>query len=298
MKLGFVGLGKMGFNMVENLLEHKHEVITFDLNADSVNNIAKKGAKAATSLKDLVGKLPTPKIVWVMVPAGKPVDATLKELTSLLSKGDIIIDGGNSYYKDSMRRGEELSKKGIFFFDCGTSGGLEGARRGACMMIGGDKKVFKKIEPIFKDMNVKNGYGWVGKTGAGHFVKMVHNGIEYGMMEAIGEGFEILDASGFDLDLKDVARIWSNGSVIRGWLMELAQSAYSKDPKLNKVSGEIADSGEGKWTVEAALDLKVPAPVITQALEQRYRSRESGPMSNRLVAALRDEFGGHGFKRK
>jgi 6-phosphogluconate dehydrogenase len=298
MKLGFVGLGKMGFNMVENLLDHKHEVVAFDLNADSVKNIGKKGAATASSLKDLVDQLPSPKIVWLMVPAGKPVDATLKDLTPLLSKGDIVIDGGNSYYKDSVRRGEELSKQGLFFFDCGTSGGLEGARNGACMMIGGDKKVFKKIEKIFEDMNVENGYGWVGKTGAGHFVKMVHNGIEYGMMEAIGEGFEILDAGGFDLDLEDVARIWSNGSVIRGWLMELVQSAYSKDPKLSNVSGEIADSGEGRWTVDTALDLKVPAPVITQALERRFRSREIGPMSDKLVAALRDEFGGHGYKKR
>ena len=298
MKIGFVGLGKMGFNMVQNLLEHKHEVIALDLNAETVKKIAEKGAIASTSLQDLVSKLNSSKIIWLMVPAGKPVDATLQDLIPLLSKGDIVIDGGNSYYKDSMRRAEELAKSGIFFFDVGTSGGLDGARNGACMMIGGDKDVFKKIEPIFKDMNVPKGYGWVGKSGAGHFVKMVHNGVEYGMMEAIGEGFEILEASQFELNLKDVAGIWANGSVIRSWLMDLTESAFAKDAKLSQVSGEIADSGEGKWTVEAALDLKVPAPVITQALQQRFRSREIGPMSDKLVAALRDEFGGHGFKKK
>jgi 6-phosphogluconate dehydrogenase len=298
MKIGFVGLGKMGFNMVENLLDKKHEVTAFDLSAEAVKNIAEKGADTASSLKELAQKLSSPKIVWLMVPAGSPVDKVLSELAPLLSKGDIIIDGGNSYYKDTMRRAEELKSKGIDYLDAGTSGGLSGARYGACMMIGGDKKVFEIVEQLFKDMCVEKGYGYVGKSGAGHFVKMVHNGVEYGMMEAIGEGFEILDSSKFDVNLKEVARIWSHGSIIRGLLMELTESAFSKDEKLSAVSGEVADSGEGRWTVEAALDLNVPIPVISNALQRRYRSREANPLSDRLVAALRNEFGGHGFKRR
>jgi 6-phosphogluconate dehydrogenase len=298
MKIGFVGLGKMGFNMVENLLEKKHQVIAFDLSSESVKKIAGAGAEGASSLKELVEKLPSPKVIWLMVPAGKPVDKTIEQLVPMLSKGDIIIDGGNSYYRDTVRRGAELKSKGIFFLDCGTSGGLSGARRGACMMVGGDRSAFDKVEQLFKDMCVPKGYGYVGKSGAGHFVKMVHNGVEYGMMQAIGEGFEVMGASDFGIKFDDVARIWSNGSVIRGWLMELTESAFSKDKKLDKVAGEIADSGEGKWTVEAALELNVPIPVISGALNERYRSRDKGSLSDRLVAALRDEFGGHGFKRK
>jgi 6-phosphogluconate dehydrogenase len=298
LKLGFIGLGKMGFNMVENLLDHKHEVAAFDLSSEAVKKISEKGAQEASSLKELADKLPSPKIIWLMVPAGAPVDNTLKEISQWLGAGDIVIDGGNSNYKDSIRRAAALKEKGIAFLDVGTSGGLSGARKGACMMIGGQKEIFDKIEELFSAMCVEKGYGYVGKSGAGHFVKMVHNGIEYGMLEAIGEGFELLSASDFNINFNDVARIWANGSVIRGWLMELAQSAFAKDGKLEHVSGEVADSGEGAWTVESSLELNVAIPVITTALQRRYRSRESSPLSDRLVAALRHEFGGHAFKKK
>ena len=298
MELGFIGLGKMGFNMVQNLLEHNYKVTAFDISSDSVEKISKLGAKRTSSLENLINSLPSPRLIWLMVPAGAPVDETINSLLPLLSKGDILIDGGNSYYKDTLRRAELLDKNGIKFFDVGTSGGLTGARNGACMMIGGDKETFANIENLFKDLCVENGYGYVGKTGSGHFVKMVHNGVEYGMMQAIGEGFDLLGASGFDLNLEDVSKIWANGSVIRGWLMDLTQSAFAKDSNLDNVTGQIADSGEGKWTVEAALDFNVAIPVIANSLLERYRSRTPNTMSNKVVAALRNEFGGHGFLKQ
>lgn len=263
----------MGFNMVQNLLEHNHEVVAYDISSELVEKISKFGAAKAESLKSLIDNLPKPRVIWLMVPAGEPVDKTIEELLPTLEKGDILIDGGNSYYKDTLRRAELLSAKGIKFFDVGTSGGLTGARNGACMMIGGDKETFTCLEQVFKDLCVDNGYGYVGKSGSGHFVKMVHNGIEYGMMQAIGEGFDLLSSSGFDCNLEDVSRIWANGSVIRGWLMDLTQNAFSKDNNLDKISGQIADSGEGKWTVEAALDFNVAIPVIATSLLERYRSR-------------------------
>lgn len=297
MKLGFVGLGKMGFNMVQNLLDHKHEVTAYDITPELVEKISICGAKKADSLASLVKSLETPRLIWLMVPAGEPVDKTIESLLPLLDKGDILIDGGNSYYKDTLRRAEYLNSKGIKFFDVGTSGGLDGARNGACMMIGGDKETFKNIEILFKDLCVENGYGYVGRSGSGHFVKMVHNGIEYGMMQAMGEGFNLMDSSDFDLDLKDISRIWANGSVIRGWLMDLTQNAFTKDEKLKNIKGQIADSGEGKWTVEAALDFNVSIPVMAHSLFERYRSREANTMGNKVVAALRDEFGGHGFMK-
>lgn len=297
MKLGFVGLGKMGFNMVQNLLEHKHEVVAYDITTELVEKISNHGAKKADSLESLVKNLETPRIIWLMVPAGGPVDKTIEALLPLLDKDDIIIDGGNSYYKDTLRRAELLNSKGIKFFDVGTSGGLDGARNGACMMIGGDKEIFKTIENLFKDLCVENGYGYVGRSGSGHFVKMVHNGVEYGMMQAIGEGFNLMDSSDFDLDLKDISKIWANGSVIRGWLMDLTLNAFTKDEKLSNIKGQIADSGEGKWTVEAALDFNVSIPVMAHSLFERYRSREANTMGNKVVAALRDEFGGHGFMK-
>ncbi len=298
MELGFIGLGKMGLNMVENLLEKKHEVVVFDLSKEAVKIIEEKGAEGVSSIDELINRLSTPRLIWLMVPAGQPVDKTIDSLIPLISKGDIVIDGGNSNYKDSIRRAETLKGEDVHFLDVGTSGGLVGARHGACMMIGGERDVFKRIEHLFRDMCVENGYGFLGSPGAGHFIKMVHNGIEYGMMEAIGEGFDILQSSNFDLDLEDIARIWSNGSVIRGWLMELTRNAFAKDASLSYLTGEIADSGEGAWTVQAALDFKVPIPVISNALLRRYRSRECNPLSDKVVAALRDEFGGHGYKKK
>lgn len=295
MKLGFIGLGKMGYRMVQNLLDHKYEVVVYNRSQDSVNEISQEGAQGVESVEELVNNLLDERIIWLMLPAGTPVDETIEKLLPDLNNGDIIIDGGNSHYKDTIKRAEYLKSKGIELIDVGTSGGLEGARHGACMMIGGNKKTFDTIEQLFKDMCIENGYGYVGTNGAGHFVKMIHNGVEYGMMQAIGEGFNILDSSFYDLDLEDIARIWANGSVIRGWLMDLTKQAFSNDPKLLEVNGQIADSGEGKWTIQAALDLNVSIPVISSSLMERYRSRESNTMSNKVVASLRDQFGGHGF---
>lgn len=298
MRLGFIGLGKMGENMVENLLVHGHEVVVYDLSHEAVEKIAGKGAFPAFSLKDMTVRLVGPRIFWLMVPSGAPVDMTLDSLRPLIEKGDVVIDGGNSNYHDTVRRNKELSEEGINFVDVGTSGGLEGARNGACMMVGGDREVFTFLCPLFKDMCVSGGYGYMGKSGAGHFAKMVHNGVEYGMMQAIGEGFDILQNSEFAFDHRDVARVWANGSVIRGWLMELVARAFQKDRELGYLSGEIADSGEGKWTVEAALEQGVSVPVIADALFRRYRSRSKDNFSDKVVAALRHEFGGHGFTSK
>lgn len=298
MHIGFIGLGKMGFNMVQNLLEHNHKVTVFDISSEQVDKISQFGAEKSSSLNDLVQKLTTPRIIWIMVPSGKPVDSTIESLLPYLNKGDIVIDGGNSFYKETIKHADLLKSKEINFIDVGTSGGLTGARNGACMMIGGNKEVFLKIENLFKDLCVENGYGYVGREGSGHFVKMVHNGIEYGMMQAIGEGFDLLSSSDFKLNLEDVSKIWANGSVIRGWLMDLTQNAFSKDDNLSSVTGQIADSGEGKWTVEAALDYNVAIPIIATSMMERYRSRVSNTMSNKVVAALRNEFGGHGFMKK
>ncbi|NGZ75088.1 phosphogluconate dehydrogenase (NAD(+)-dependent, decarboxylating) [Saccharibacillus alkalitolerans] len=293
MKIGMIGLGKMGYNLVLNLLENGHEVVVNDVNPEPGRELAKKGASAAESVADLVGQLEKPRVVWVMVPAGPIVDGVLNGLSDLLEEGDMIIDGGNSQYKDSIRRSETLGRKGIFFFDAGTSGGMSGAQNGGCFMIGGDKEAFKTIEPLFKDLAVENGYLYTGPSGSGHYLKMVHNGIEYGMMQAIGEGFEVLEKSAFDYDHEAVARVWSNGSVIRGWLMELTENAFSKDPNLDEIKGVMQSSGEGKWTVQEALDLEVSTPVIALSLLMRYRSLENDTFHGKVVAALRNEFGGH-----
>ena len=295
MKLGFVGLGKMGENMVENILAHHHEVVVFDLSREAVEKLAGKGATPAVSLEQMVARLPVPRICWLMVPSGDPVDKTLESLLPLLDGGDIVVDGGNSNYHDTVRRSEMLAEKGIGFMDVGTSGGLEGARNGACMMVGGDREVFMSLVPLFEDMCVSGGYGYMGESGAGHFAKMVHNGVEYGMMQAIGEGFDVLENSRFVFDHQEVARVWANGSVIRGWLMDLVARAFEKDEDLGYLSGEIADSGEGKWMVETALEQGVAIPVIADALFRRYRSRSRDNFSDKVVAALRHEFGGHGF---
>jgi 6-phosphogluconate dehydrogenase len=233
----------------------------------------------------------------LMVPHGKPVDNLLDQLTPLLSKGDIIIEAGNSFYKDSIRHAEELSKHGIYFFDVGTSGGMEGARHGACYMIGGDAEVFKTIEPIFSDTAVPKGYVYTGRAGSGHFCKMVHNGVEYGMMAAIGEGFEVLDKGPFDFDFAEVARCWSNGSVIRGWLMELAEAAFRQDPRLDQIKGIVHSSGEGQWTVQEALDVQAATPIITLSLLMRYRSQEGDTFNGKVQAALRNQFGGHAVEK-
>ncbi|WP_287373896.1 phosphogluconate dehydrogenase (NAD(+)-dependent, decarboxylating) [Prosthecochloris sp.] len=298
MKLGFVGLGKMGENMVENILAHRHEVVVYDLSEEAVEKLAGKGASPAESLEKMVAQLAVPRVCWLMVPSGEPVDRTLDSLLPLLEDGDVVIDGGNSSYHDTVRRGKTLAERGISFMDVGTSGGLEGARNGACMMVGGDREVFLSLVPLFRDMCVSGGYGYMGESGAGHFAKMVHNGIEYGMMQAIGEGFDVLQNSGFVFDHQEVARVWANGSVIRGWLMDLVARAFEKDGELGYLSGEIADSGEGKWMVETALEKGVAIPVIADALFRRYRSRSKDNFSDKVVAALRHEFGGHGFTPK
>ncbi|WP_174729141.1 phosphogluconate dehydrogenase (NAD(+)-dependent, decarboxylating) [Mesobacillus harenae] len=298
MKLAMVGLGKMGYNLALNLLDHGHEVVANDVNAEQVTNISAKGAIGAFSLEEVVQQLETPRIIWLMVPAGDITERVISTLETLLEPGDIIIDGGNSNYKNSVQQGNRLLEKGIYFYDCGTSGGVDGARNGACLMVGGDKDVFKTIEPLFKDITVENGYFYSGPLGSGHFLKMIHNGIEYGMMQAIAEGFDILEKSEFDYDYEGVAKVWNNGSVVRSWLMELTENAFSKDPKLEEIRGVMNSSGEGKWTVETALDLQVPAPVITLSLLMRYRSLEDDTFTGKVVAALRNEFGGHAVVKK
>ncbi|SFJ43126.1 phosphogluconate dehydrogenase (NAD(+)-dependent, decarboxylating) [Thermoflavimicrobium dichotomicum] len=298
MKLGMIGLGKMGFNLVLNLLDHQHEVVVYDVNQEPRQELAGKGAIPSSSIEELVGLLPAPRVIWLMVPAGETVDQIIDVLTPLLSPGDILIEGGNSNYKDSIARADRLRKHGIHFLDVGTSGGMEGARHGACLMIGGDKEVFEKVEPIFRDISVEKGYLYAGKSGSGHFLKMVHNGIEYGMMQAIAEGFEVLHKSPFDFNYEEVARVWANGSVIRGWLMELTERAFAKDPRLESIRGVMHSSGEGKWTVENALDFQVPTPVIALSLMMRYRSLEEDTFHGKVVAALRNEFGGHAVEKK
>ncbi|MFW5437576.1 phosphogluconate dehydrogenase (NAD(+)-dependent, decarboxylating) [Paenibacillus apiarius] len=294
MKLGMIGLGKMGFNLVGNMLRHQHEVVVYDVNAEPRQQLAEQGAVPADSIAELVSNLQSPKVVWMMVPAGEIVDGVIDTLIPLLSEGDIVIDGGNSHYKQSLARGEKLHAHGIHFLDVGTSGGTDGAAQGGCFMIGGNQEAFAAIEPLFEDIAVDQGYLYAGKSGSGHFLKMIHNGIEYGMMQSIAEGFELLDKSDFDYSYEDVARVWSHGSVIRSWLMDLTQNAFAKDPKLEGISGVMQSSGEGKWTVETALDLQASAPVIAMSLFMRYRSLESDTFHGKIVAALRNEFGGHG----
>lgn len=298
MEIGIVGLGKMGFNLALNLLDHKHEVVAFDVAKESVQNIEKEGAKGAYSIEELVSKLPERKVVWVMVPAGEITEGVITELESLLGKDDIIIDGGNANYKESLARSARLAEKGIHLLDVGTSGGTDGARNGACTMVGGNKDAFSYVEEIFKDICVEKGYLYTGESGSGHFLKMVHNGIEYGMMQAMAEGFDVLEKSPYDYDYKEVARVWNNGSVIRSWLMELIENAFSKDPKLEGLKGIMHSSGEGKWTVETALDYQVATPVIALSLMMRYRSLEDDTFSGKVVAALRNEFGGHSVVNK
>ncbi|MDA2117803.1 decarboxylating 6-phosphogluconate dehydrogenase [Bacillus cereus] len=297
MQVGLIGLGKMGLNLGKNLMDHKHEVAAFDLNASAVEEMKEYGATGTSSLSELVQSLQTPRILWVMVPHAV-VDSVIDEVTPLLSKGDILIEAGNSHYKESIRRYEQLKKDGIHFMDAGTSGGMEGARKGACYMIGGDQEAWDIVEPIFRDTSVENGFLYAGKAGSGHFLKMVHNGIEYGMMAAIGEGFEILEKSEFDYDYEKVSRVWNNGSVIRSWLMELTENAFSKDAKLDEIKGVMHSSGEGKWTVETALDLQTATPVIAMSLLMRYRSLDNDTFTGKVVAALRNEFGGHAVEKK
>ncbi|RIV26684.1 decarboxylating 6-phosphogluconate dehydrogenase [Alicyclobacillaceae bacterium I2511] len=298
MKVGLIGLGKMGYNLGLNLLTHSHEVVVYDVLADSVHRFAKEGGQGVSSVAQLVKALPKPRIVWLMVPQGNPVDVLLEQLKPLMEKDDILLDGGNSHYKDSLRRAQDWAELGVHYFDVGTSGGMSGAREGACYMVGGDPDVFQTIEPLFRDTAVAGGYLYTGPSGSGHFSKMVHNGIEYGMMAAIGEGFEVLEHSPFHYDFEALARLWTHGSVIRGWLMELTEEAFRKDPQLEKIRGVMHSSGEGKWTVMEALDQETPVPTIALSLLMRYRSREDDTFTGKVVAALRNEFGGHAVDPK
>lgn len=293
MDIGMVGLGRMGANMVQRLLRGGHRVVAYARTKASVDAIVEHGAEGASSLEDLVGKLPSPKVVWLMVPAGAATQANIDALAGLLSPGDIIVDGGNSNYHDTMRRGVQLAAQGIHFVDCGTSGGIWGLTEGYCLMVGGPQEAVRHLEPAFRTLAPPEGYAHVGTGGAGHFVKMIHNGIEYGMMAAFGEGFELLQNSRFDLDLRQISHIWQHGSVVRSWLLELAERAFEKDPRLETIRGYVEDSGEGRWTVLEAIDQDVPAPIITLSLMRRFESRQRESFSAKVQAALRAEFGGH-----
>jgi 6-phosphogluconate dehydrogenase len=298
MQIGLIGLGKMGFNLAMNIYQHDHDVFAYDLNATLLDSISSKGIKAFNSLDKLLQAFKGKKIIWLMIPAGKAVDETLAKIKPLLSKGDIVIDGGNSLYKDSIRRANDLESHGIDFLDCGTSGGTEGALNGVCAMIGGRRTAFDYVESLFKDISITNGYLYCGPSGSGHFVKMIHNGIEYGMMQSIAEGFEVMQKSEFGLNLKSVAKVWNHGSVVRSWLMELTENALAKDPNLESIKGVMHSSGEGKWTLEAALERQIATPVIALSVLMRYRSLEQDTFSGKVVAALRNEFGGHAVEKK
>ena len=298
MRLGMIGLGKMGGNMTERLLRGGHEVVAYDRSADVVGQYAEKGAQGVADAAALVAALNAPRIVWIMVPAGQPVDDTIAAVLPGLSRGDVIIDGGNSNFHDTLRRGKMLESEGIEFIDCGTSGGIWGLENGYCLMIGASEKAFAECEPIFSTLAPPDGYARMGPTGSGHYVKMIHNGIEYGVLQAYAEGYEILHASkDFDLDLHRIASVWNHGSVVRSWINELAERAFEKDASLSALKGYVADSGEGRWTVQEAIDLDVPAPVISLALLARLRSRQEDSFSAKVIAALRNEFGGHAVQK-
>ncbi|MCQ9208388.1 MAG: decarboxylating 6-phosphogluconate dehydrogenase [Omnitrophica bacterium] len=298
MKIGMIGLGRMGANMIERLKQHGHQVVAFDINAEARKTVESKGVLVVDSLEGFKTAIDTPRIIWVMVPAGKPTEDTINSLADILDKGDIVIDGGNSYYKDSIRRSQNLKEKEIYFLDAGTSGGIWGLKIGYCLMVGGEKQAFTKAEPIFKDLAPKDGYAYIGASGSGHFVKMVHNGIEYALLQAYAEGFEIMQAKKeFNLDLGKISHLWNQGSVIRSWLLELAEDAFRKDPDLKSIKGYVEDSGEGRWTVAEAINENVPAPVITLSLLERFRSRQDESFSAKTIAALRNEFGGHAVKK-
>lgn len=301
MELAMVGLGRMGMNMALRLLRGNHRVIGYDLNESSIQAAEAEGAEGARSLDELRSKMAAPRIAWVMVPSGDPTEETIKDLADVLETGDIIIDGGNSNYKDSLRRAGLLKEKGFHFIDAGTSGGVWGLSEGYSMMVGGEKAIVDELRPIFETLapDADKGWGYVGPSGAGHFVKMVHNGIEYGLMQAYAEGFEIMKArKEFGLDLHQVAEIWRHGSVVRSWLLDLTAEALAEDQNLSDIEGWVADSGEGRWAVFDAIDLDVPAPVITLSLQMRFVSRQRESYAAKLLAAMRNKFGGHGVKRK
>jgi len=299
MDIGFIGLGKMGGNMVERLLDGGHRVVVYNLTKPEIEIAASKGAIPANSVEDLVKKLPSRKVVWLMVPSGKPVDENIEVLSKYLKKDDIIIDGGNSHYKDTVKRGDLLQEKGIYYLDCGTSGGVWGLKNGYSLMTGGDKRATDYVYPVYKTLApADGGYVYCGERGAGHYVKMIHNGIEYGLMQAYGEGFEILKKSKYNLDLAAIAHSWLFGSVVRSWLLELAADALKKNPQLDGIKGFVPDSGEGRWTLQEAVDLDVPAHILASSLFNRFSSRQEDSFAMKLLASLRNEFGGHAVEKE
>ena len=301
MELGMIGLGRMGGNMVQRLIRGGHRIVTYDRSEEAVKASESWGAVGTASLNEVLQKLAPPRAVWIMVPAGEPTEATIDSLIPHLSSGDVVLDGGNSNYKDSMRRAQKLRQHGLNFLDVGTSGGVWGLTEGYSMMIGGEREVFQRLKPIFQTLAPApdKGYGFVGPSGAGHFVKMVHNGIEYGLMQAYAEGFELMQAKKeYHLDLAQIAQIWRYGSVVRSWLLDLTASALEDNPTLEGLLAYVDDSGEGRWTVQESIDLAVPAPVIALALQARFRSRQDQPFSGKLLAAMRNQFGGHAVTRE
>ena len=298
MQLGFVGLGKMGLNMVMRLAGEGHQIVAYDRSADALGRAQAAGSGGAASLEALVAALTPPRVVWLMVPAGPPTESTVAALGDLLSPDDVVIDGGNTNFHDDVRRAQTLSARGIHYVDAGTSGGVWGLEEGYCLMVGGDADICRRLEPIFFTLAPQNGYLRVGDHGAGHYVKMIHNGVEYGLMQAYAEGFELMHASPYKVDLAAVASLWMHGSVVRSWLLELAARALEQDTDLSALEGYVEDSGEGRWTLHEAIERGVPLPVITAALFTRFRSRENNPFSERLLAALRNQFGGHAVKKR
>jgi 6-phosphogluconate dehydrogenase len=297
MQLGFVGLGRMGLNMVTRLTRGGHQVVAFDRSTEAVARSREAGAQGVDSLEALAAALTGPRAVWVMVPAGDPTEATINALGGILSLGDTIIDGGNTNFHDDVRRAGVLKARGVHYVDAGTSGGIWGLQEGYCLMVGGEADVCQRLEPIFLTLAPKDGYIRVGEHGAGHYVKMIHNGIEYGLMQAYAEGFELMHASQYSIDLAGVSAVWNHGSVVRSWLLELIARALAEDPDLKQLRAYVDDSGEGRWTVQEGIDRAVPLPALTAALFTRFRSREDNPFAERLLAAMRNQFGGHAVKR-
>ena len=299
MKIGLIGLGKMGSNMLKRLRKDDHEIVAFDLNKDLVKQAEKDGGTGADSIKDLVSKLEKPRNIWVMVPHGKPTEETIDKLLELLDKDDLIVDGGNSHYTESIKNSEKCKKKDIHFVDAGVSGGIWGLKIGYNLMVGGPEKAVKRVEPVFISLAPENGYAHVGKTGAGHFVKMVHNALEYVMLQGIGESFECMFKSDFDIDMKKVANLWNHGAVVRSWLLELAVDAFKEEGNsLEKIAPYVDDSGTARWTSEYAIQNAIPVPAITISLYERFASRQDNPFSAKVIAALRNQFGGHAVKEE
>jgi 6-phosphogluconate dehydrogenase len=288
----------MGLNMVTRLLNSgEHELVVYNRSTSAIDEAVKLGAVGSDSIADLVEKLDSPKVVWLMIPSGAPVDGAIEELIPLLKEGDTIVDGGNSNYKETVARAAMLKEHGIDYLDVGTSGGIWGLKVGYCMMIGGERATFERLEPALKTLAPPNGYSHMGASGAGHYVKMIHNGIEYGMLQAYAEGFALMEASEYGLDLKNIATLWNQGSVVRSWLLELTEGMFEKNPKLDGIKDYVADSGEGRWTILDSMDKDIPCPVITLSLLQRFESRLDSSFSAKVIAGLRDEFGGHGVKK-